>query len=353
MVKRESNIELLRIVAILMVTIYHFAGYSMVHDTKLDVSLATIITGFVYAGVNVFVLITGYFGIRMSVKGLGRLFIIVSFYGTLSYLFNAYVMDLTIGKSLLYSIFFPFSHTMSWFVRCYVILYMLSPILNKAIDHFSKQYYILVLLLLTGVNVYFGYFWQCPECSVDGYTVSQFVYMYMIGGYLKRYYIPEQESRHSIKTYRAKMVCVYMLSSICWVCATLLNNDIVHIPFWYPFSYNNPLLILSGCSLLCLFSSFKFENSFVTFISPGVLAVYLVQDATYFRTYVRECVGEICNYVYYSANVWVSILVMILVSVAFVFAILFIDKFRVWICKPLYKFVNVIDSKIDLSILRQ
>ena len=70
--QRQSNIELLRCFAMLCIIVYHlclFALGGVSTGTKLYQALQIPL----HIGVPLFVLISGYFGIRFSLKGLMRL----------------------------------------------------------------------------------------------------------------------------------------------------------------------------------------------------------------------------------------------------------------------------------------
>lgn len=70
--QRQSNIELLRCFAMLCIIVYHlclFALGGVPTSTKLYQALQIPL----HIGVPLFVLISGYFGIRFSLKGLMRL----------------------------------------------------------------------------------------------------------------------------------------------------------------------------------------------------------------------------------------------------------------------------------------
>ena len=73
-IQRDSNIELLRVVAMMMILTLHtrFEGIESVYDGVID---ANHISRFSFqalsiVGVNLFVLISGYFGIKLKATGL-------------------------------------------------------------------------------------------------------------------------------------------------------------------------------------------------------------------------------------------------------------------------------------------
>lgn len=74
--KRQSNIELCRIAAILLVLIVHTTRRSLGNDVSFGILL---LSGFSIIGVNVFVLITGYFSARPKKLSLANLLFICFF----------------------------------------------------------------------------------------------------------------------------------------------------------------------------------------------------------------------------------------------------------------------------------
>ena len=59
---RNSNIELLRIIAMMFIVIWHIS----VHAQKGELPSHNYIISITITGVNLFLLITGYFGIRLK-----------------------------------------------------------------------------------------------------------------------------------------------------------------------------------------------------------------------------------------------------------------------------------------------
>ena len=133
---RQSNMELLRIIAILMITMHHtilgkYRGSIVDGDVFVNGwQIATVVNGFVYIGVNLFVLISGYFGIKFKWKGLFNLFIFCAFYMFLNLMISTYVFheeSLTFGTILIKSLK-AMTKTSKWFILVYVVLYFISPI---------------------------------------------------------------------------------------------------------------------------------------------------------------------------------------------------------------------------------
>lgn len=196
MKERDSNMELLRIIAMWMITIHHFlvnagmtySGIAGRAPLAPGYEWATMLNGFVYIGVNCFILISGYYGIKFKWKGLFKLWLFCAFYELCSPIISHLLHGdpISIMQTLHDTIFcFSFSH--NWFIMCYVCLYFLSPLLNSARDNMDKRKYLIVLGLLTILTLYFGYWRHVVFWNPDGYSVANFVYVYLIGGYIQKY----------------------------------------------------------------------------------------------------------------------------------------------------------------------
>lgn len=83
---RASNIELLRILCALFVIMHHLLIHGLhIYDTTLDFGSYpwgySLINQMCYVGVNVFILISGFFTIKFSWKKLLRLYLICAIIG--------------------------------------------------------------------------------------------------------------------------------------------------------------------------------------------------------------------------------------------------------------------------------
>lgn len=94
-VSRQSNFELLRLVAIFLIIFGHCllrTGNAGIHEPYVQ-NLNGIIGSVLYAacviGVNLFILISGYFGIRKVVKSVVKILIDTIVYGSLAFLVGA------------------------------------------------------------------------------------------------------------------------------------------------------------------------------------------------------------------------------------------------------------------------
>ncbi len=133
------------------------------HPTDRQGYVANAIIGFTYVGVNCFLLITGFFGTQFSWKKLLNLYFVCAFYELLFFVVYLLLGETTFSFSALANVVFPLSHSGTWFIRCYTLLLLFSPLINKGLESLDKKQFQYVLLLFTIANIYFGWFWKYPQ----------------------------------------------------------------------------------------------------------------------------------------------------------------------------------------------
>ena len=152
--QRLSNIEFLRLLAMLYVLIVH-ADFSTFGAPTME-GLAVRPVGvfvqywfecFAICCVDVFVLISGWFGIRFSLNKLWAFLFQVVFYSLGLFLLAVAV---TPHKALtlegLKSIFL-FNGSDYWFIKAYLILMVLAPMLNAFCDYASRREFKTILIV--------------------------------------------------------------------------------------------------------------------------------------------------------------------------------------------------------------
>lgn len=123
---RQSNLELCRILAILLVVLVHanFAWCGWPSNFS-ECNFARLLTeGFAIIGVNVFVLITGYFSTSIKIKSLANLVYICLFYAVIRLLVG-YVTGCFDVKDIF------FISKSNWFIPSYIGLLLFTPFLNN------------------------------------------------------------------------------------------------------------------------------------------------------------------------------------------------------------------------------
>jgi surface polysaccharide O-acyltransferase-like enzyme len=177
--QRESNIELLRIISMLIIVIYHFLIHSIIPNSpELNYITKPLIT-VLHIGVICFVLISGYWGIKFSLKSFTKIFFYCSFYSILIYLFGVLLNpELFSIKNSIKSLF-PIQW---WFIPVYLCLFLLTPIINTQLKTANKSTKIFTIILLIIISFGFGQF--VPSLS-GGKNPINFILIYYLGNYLR------------------------------------------------------------------------------------------------------------------------------------------------------------------------
>lgn len=328
---RDSNTELLRLVLMFFITIHHFIvhgiGYvGMSHEEILNLDKTyLLINSFVIIAVDCFVLISGYYGIKCSVRGTVRLYLVCTFYNLCSHFIAVYMGS---GGHNLFHCFLPFSHSNGlWFIPVYFYLYILSPILNDFLQNckLSTKY---ILIILSVLVVYFGYFWDAP-ISPLGYDLLNFVFIYVIGRCLRsKDYKILKKTKYCFAGY---LVCALLI----WGLSFYQESPMSHIVYLSAFKYNNPLVIASAVFFFHVFNNLRFHSEAVNFISSSTLAIYLF--------------SENFNYIKWSRNIFEQN--HFTVVVLFHFVILAIIMMA--ICLSIDKLRLLLFGKIEKWIVKQ
>lgn len=274
--QRQSNIELLRIIAITMVLMLHSNLHGLHPDVLSGIRTfswssleGNLIEAFCISAVNVFVLISGYFAIKLSVKSVLNLYIRCFIIGLVTYLAYILLTGETISVSAIAGRFLAFTHNHWWFVISYLGLMAISPILNAGCEAIDKRTYQYVLVFLSVVMLYMGW-WKHLEMTNGGYSLIHFIYLYIIARYVKLHV-----NESTILRNRWLWLAIYTTTCI-------LMTSLQYVASRTMFTYDNPLAIIAAVSLLLFFLSIPFQNRFVNWAAASVFSAYLIQESPYF-----------------------------------------------------------------------
>ena len=363
--KRDANIELLRIVAMLMIITLHFNNQSKalleLGEPASSVQIfATILEAIAITGVNVYVLISGYYLSSSKVKFSKILLLILQVYfytllisGAMMFV-GAYSVkpEDKLDRALRY--LFPISSEHYWFVTAYVIMYVLAPVMNAAVNTLKrKQLKTVIMGLLT---------WFCFIKSIVpakfgtdrmGYDFGWFICLYLIAAYIRKYNVVLfRDAKRSALVYLVSVIVIAAIGFIFYkinfdtttrIYSEEIGDYIYKGKFQYyagvPCHYNF-FFALTGA--LGLFSVFRFmrlkENLFaevIRIIAPYTLGVYLLhmhfEIADRWVEWIEQIIGEtpLDNVLTFFIHLVISVLMVF-------FAGIFVD----WIRKYIFNFIG-------------
>lgn len=279
--ERDSSVELLRIVAITFVLILHtrFDGILSVYDGSLTLShiCRFAFEAFSIVGVNVFIMISGYFGIKLTGRSMARYCFQVYYFALIAFVVIWFMGDTTIGKDHFIRLLFPVSHNV-WFVPCYFILMLLAPMINN----FIKKTMFKELAIYTGLIYTISFLWSNLFQTVDGfggYSWGFFIVLYLMGAIIQKW-------NQSHKTSKTIALCGYLFFTLMIVSVAILQIRVNYgrSLLW---SYDSPLVIASSICLFLFFSNLKIKyNKWINFIGASTLAILLLHmspGSNYFK----------------------------------------------------------------------
>ncbi len=322
--ERETNMELLRVVAMFCIVFYHLLTHVVIQNTTLPIYSALQIP--LHIGVPLFVLISGYFGIRASFSGVVKLLLpVVTFYIPIELVgrqfFHYDGMRNTI-QTLLF-----ISHSPFWFVRTYLWLFLFSPVINYYLKNADSLQRLYLLLALGVISVYFGTVYG-DSSLYRGTNLVNFVFLYVVGNTISRY-----------KSVLEKISTKWLLGGF-----TLLNllililylhywgTSVTHTIIQLCFRYCSPILLTNAILLFCVFSKLRFRSAIVNKVASSTFSMYIISE-TPFVLYVviTPLVLSLCPF----DNVVLSLAMLTLLTIA----IMFICFLEDCMAKPLFKYI--------------
>ena len=292
---RQSNIELLRLISIFMLLFLHFYGY-LFHSSEVYANqcgfwknFPLVLTSLTSLQVNIFILISGWFGINTTPRKIINFYLMCAFYGVLTYFMSLYLGNTFAITDLAIS-FMPFSFMKGWwFVKAYVCLMLLAPLFNKAIEYMSKWEFIWVLCALTLINSYYGFFCR-QEINANGENFMQLMYVYFIGRFLALHVHVEREKLR-------KWSAIFSLASIAlYSIVWMANDNYLHVVKSYTFMLrHNPWAMINSVLVFLFFTTLRFDNKQINWLAKGVFPVYLIHSSIWISKYWSEALVEIYN----------------------------------------------------------
>ena len=193
MVKKADRlwgIELLRIVAMLLVMVVHADFFSIgkplwndIEVNPLNAFSRIFIESISIVCVNVFIMISGWFGIRPTIKKMLGLLFQTLFFFSIIYLCLILLgyESLTIKGIAQMFMLLP----QSWFVKAYLLLFLISPILNAFCEKASKKEFLMVLIPFFVFQTLYGWLVPGVDFFSGGYSTMSFMGLYVLMQYVR------------------------------------------------------------------------------------------------------------------------------------------------------------------------
>ncbi|MCQ2380083.1 MAG: hypothetical protein MJ025_04080 [Victivallaceae bacterium] len=275
---RDSNLELLRIIGILLIIAHHYVVNSGIQDVNdmplLDVALANHLDSravfFLLFGawgktcINTFVFITGWFMCKSDIswRKLAHFVFLILFY---NFLFLALFRIFGRGESVDYlrivSLISPFSTgtNSDYFTSCYLLFFLSLPLLKTMVSALTqKQHLALVCLCVGAYSIYPSIPGMASTCDY----LIWFPILFFIASYLRFY--PPKWTSDSKTCWAAFAVSLFLgiASVIAWAKWSDSISPALHVTHCFLLSDSNKILALAiGVSSFFCFKNMKIPRS--------------------------------------------------------------------------------------------
>ena len=322
---RESNFELLRIIAMFMILILHADFIALGVPGKEDF-LSSPITSIIkilleelcIVAVNVFVLLSGWFRIKPSVKGFCKFVYQCLFFSVGIFLFMFMSGRAEFSLREVAGCFFWTQADSYWFITSYICLYLFAPVLNIFIDNVDRSTYIKVLIAFFIFQTLYAFLGGGADFFMKGYSAMSFIGLYLLASFVRKFI---NSSVYSKSVYFIGYISISLISTAIFVFCIFTDFSFISDRF---LAYSNPLVIFSSLCLLLFFSKLSFNNRFINSLSVSVFAVYLLHC----NPHVFDLYIESIRAVVIKQTVNEYLLVLVIVCIWFLIAII-IDQLRI------------------------
>ncbi len=355
--EKKSNYELMRIVSMFMIVLWHVVVHNVSTDI-LDPILAIIVNGILFClvvHVNSYVLLTGYFSTEKKTtwKKAWSLLKTTWVYRVVIILVLSLSSLIVVNKVQLFQELMPLDVADYWFVNCYLVLLMLIPFLNILIQNMDEGQHRKFLLIGFWLFCIIPYITKQATVTNNGSSVIQFVFLYFLGAYLKKY--PLANNYHFVRWSNRKLQVLFigvffgtMLvnfllsyyakglgtinSSILGLIRTTINNGSL--------AYNNPLIVIQSVAYFCFFGTLNIKNRKINMVSSFCFEIYLFHDNYYIRQVIYKpfrLLKHTNSYTFIPYWFFAALIIFVLG--------LFCEFFRRTICKLLVKIKTKIGNR--------
>ncbi len=276
---RESGIELLRIIAMLMVMFVHTDFLAMgapssadIINNVADASVRVWIQALTMCCVDIFVLISGWFSINPKIKSVSAfLFQCLFFY------IGLYIVLMLLGqtnlsvKGLKICIV---ATKLNWFIKSYLFLYILAPVLNTYVQQIDRKTQRNVLLAFYSMLFVYGWLFDATYEIANGCSTLSFIGLYLLARYIRLF----QPKLVEMPRKRYLLINVFVVSFITVLYITPPYLGILNSTFlgnvWI--SNVSPLIVLISVFFLLYFANLKFKSLFVNIVAASSFAAFLL-----------------------------------------------------------------------------
>ena len=308
--KRNTGIELLKIVSMLMVVTLHVLLFGMnyyeAHVLTSKGFITNMIEAVCYCAVNVYAIITGYLMVdkKTKINRIVDLWLQVVFYLAISTLCIKILYPQDVTKRLILGTFLLVITNQFWYFTAYFIMFWCIPIYNWMINHLTMKEFRRLTMTTLSVFCIIGWIASIYGEQVfglnSGYSFLWITILYFLGAGMRLYgpelfYIKKDIAQNKVFligllsgliTFVAKVILVKL--------TTLLFGHEIYVDIFY--FYLSPTVVIEAICLVFYFSKLNIKSSsLLTRVSGATFGVYLIHLTPFFLNYCWKYVTPYKN----------------------------------------------------------
>ena len=319
---RDSNIELLRIIAMFLVLIDH-SGYMSIDPPTSDEVFSTPILSFARhcsqsfssICVNVFVLISGWYGIKARISRVAEFLFQCYFICFVAYLFLVVIGRAEPMTAREWVNFLVFDDL--WFVKAFLVLYLFAPMVNMFINGLTQRRFLYFLVAFLTIQFLHGFVTQVAWFD-KGMSPLTLISLYMIGRYMRLF-----PNKFTVQNKWIDLLVYFSASLVGAVCTFI---GVKHGAEGYRFfSYASPTIIVASVYFFLFFTKVSFKCQIINWIAASAFAVYLLDcEGHFWRFYLST------NYSWWiNGEAHVYLIKTLIFDFVVFFIAIFLDKIRI------------------------
>ena len=319
---RASNIELLRIISMILIIMHHFSVHGcfpFTPDLTFNKVFLQVFGLGDKAGVVVFVMITGYFMISVSFKlhKFAKLVGQIWFYSiAMLGVAMGLGLDTVTSRNMMLALL-PIG-AMSWFAQNFLVLYLLTPVINRVLHWLQHTYYVILLVVSTVIwflmPTVLNLWPNVPHTTFGFKHIFSFIVFYSMGAYIKLY------GSHITKKIGIIFTAIgfvgAFLGDILVDVLAMTNPAYMKQIFYFTQNDYGFFQLLLGIGLFIIFLKAKINyRPWINVIASTTFGIYLLHDNKLFLHYMWDNV--LATYQYYDSILLplYAILVVVLIFV--------------------------------------
>lgn len=313
---KNVGIDLLKIIAMITICVFHsFQTYvSFFEDPSIGLKiLSTILVSFSCIGNVLFIICSSYFLVdKTKTKGEKAINLLLD-----SSFISIIILSIFLirGENLEFDIIkqqiFPDLYGMYWFIPCYVVFYLLSPIVVAGLKQLSSKAHFCLCLLAT---VIYGLLSFKESIMLVGSRLLEFFYILNFVAFIKWHFAENYLQKYEFKKLRLFIFAIFgmiVYYSIIIFCNFLAERK-TFLGEFSLYTIYNPFLLFPLIAVFYLFKNFNIKGKTISKIishcASCTLFIYVIHENYLIRMFARKRF-----YIYIVNNYGIEIMPLVII----------------------------------------